>query len=1544
VAFFVYKTQPMQKHFHAGYITDIVAQLIDKKDNKTLGLLKHVTSFDVIFPSEINSEEQNYNPVLTVLNNVICRGLPTKAPLLVEKTLANALKISQKTKSDFEEKYEILSSETKLTTELVKELLHIVEPKLNFTKEQYDGKLDSHAEWNFINENCKNQPYAKQILQPQRPMFGGGKSVDFAFQSPYTVVNGERKHNFIIEIDGPHHTANEIKVYDYYRDSIAEKHDFKTYREPLTEQSRGLDTDKIFNGDIFNIFEKNYNRSIDEFIKEYITVFTPLAVARIQKTMIEYFLAKPDLLEKETLKLLVIERDVPCAVLAIQSLQKYVSNLNAILEEKCQLKFPKIDLKIITDTRFDKFPELHSENKTSTQHTDNEQFDIIIDHAILRRSGIFKENTSVFENAIKIRSSHYDDTSFGQSRRVYCATPLSYKELVVRNPDGSYADIKDTEDNINFFIKDIFRKTGYRDGQLPIISRALRQLPVIGLLPTGGGKSITFQLSALLQPGLCLVVNPIKSLMEDQVRVLKENWIDSCSYINSSLSREQKVKNQIDFMYGESQFLFVSPERFVMEEFRNIIKNIKSHFGLAITYCVIDEVHCVSEWGHDFRTTYLSLGKNAQKFCATRNENGAITLVGLTATASFDVLADIDRELQIEHNDIANATIMIENTIRPELFFSVTDIGEIALGNRAKTNDIRDSIGAKKQIALNEHFTNLPETLKSIDNKAITASLEHHFSGFELLKKEEIEIELPKFTEKLTHTDFPKDSNEFSSVHFCPHKSGALGVTYLAKKEKKADETPKELFENLNANKLSKGFYMGGSDDDGIGAEDILAVQANQHLHDFLDGRTKHMVCTKAFGMGIDKQDIRAVYHINFSSSPESYIQEAGRAGRDKKASICHLLYSNQTFFEIDRKIEKEFINNLDLTIEERKRVRDLLEDTWFDRDVRDRINGIFDYQYFTKEALATAVNGLGISEEQKTKLLEKISEINADKSVHDFFQDNSFKGVDAEINQIWKLLNTNYGYSSIILKEIVKECCYKFDDIILDLGSDGIIWVKRSAAITIGNIHTNEPVWKATIDDLGKNGKPDLPTTQSILDLILKRYNEYKKVHSEVSLTKYLEKEINVKLNGEDGTLIEKWGKTTSSFDYKFPQNPENEDFIGTIMANFVINHNQLINITKLFDKSIDFIDFIHRTEEHLGINIKDVEFFKTHEKQMKRLYDQQISKGYTARLIYRLMQIGMISDYTIDYRLKTFNCTFEKLKIGQFVENTETFLAKYTSKESAKAERMKLETNIEKYEKEFDKSFLCLGSVIRFTYKEVVAKRKKAVVDLQDFIRDSINRAKEKTQKEETPKFAYKDYWYDYYFKEELYYYFNAKYARKVFNLTRIFELEDKRLEFREVDYSLLNAIDEGKKSDWATFEKFAEVIGFNGGFIADAKMMRGSCRKIWRNMVSEEENKEWTLKLLYAFSTYCLNDNYYIHEANERFVEGFLIYIEQNKGSNYDDFKAKISKFSEFVEKHVNDEEVKKNYQRAKELVLFQAQLEYTNQLISKHQEKLKQYVTI
>lgn len=409
--------------------------------------------------------------------------------------------------------------------------MHIIEPNLEINRTNYGGDLGSEGEWNFLHKDLVEHPYAKQILQPQRDFatinkkLAGGKSLDFSFEFPYlnTTNVGAKKKGVIFEYDGFHHKATSYKYYDNYRDSAADEEGFDTLRQP----SDRLELDEAiisqFKKEIFQVFKKNYERDNSKYLPDYSLIFIPIAVARIQKTLIEFLLANPNELEKEYIEIAIIERDLPCGAIAIKSLQELFQNINSILEDDHKLLLPKINLTIFENKNWVIDNALHlNASIENEEHFKLTNFDIIIDHSILRRSNIFKEIDFQNDNAIKIRSSHYFDNSVGKSRRVYCADLLNYKPLVEKKDDGSYVPVAEYEDNINYFIQTIFRKVSFRDGQLPIISRALQQKPVIGLLPTGGGKSLTFQLPTFLQPGLCLVVDPIKSLMEDQVRVLKK--------------------------------------------------------------------------------------------------------------------------------------------------------------------------------------------------------------------------------------------------------------------------------------------------------------------------------------------------------------------------------------------------------------------------------------------------------------------------------------------------------------------------------------------------------------------------------------------------------------------------------------------------------------------------------------------------------------------------------------------------------------------------------------------------------------------------------------------------------------------------------------------------------------------------------------------------------------------------------------------------------------------------------------------------------------
>ena len=192
-----------------------------------------------------------------------------------------------------------------------------------------------------------------------------------------------------------------------------------------------------------------------------------------------------------------------------------------------------------------------------------------------------------------------------------------------------------------------------------------------------------------------------------------------------------------------------------------------------------------------------------------------------------------------------------------------------------------------------------------------------------------------------------------------------------------------------------------------------------------------------------------------------------------------------------------------------------------------------------------------------------------------------------------------------------------------------------------------------------------------------------------------------------------------------------------------------------------------------------------------------------------------------------------------------------------------------------------------MEFTYKDVVKKREIAVKDLFKFITESLDLSKQKEN-----KFAFKDFWYNYHFKDEMYYYFNAKYAREGFKIA-------------DKPYSLLDDTKKGQISNWETFEKYANVLNDQSSFISECKMMRGSCRRIQRliSSVDSQREGEYILKILSSFATFGLNNKFYYQEAEDLFIDGFTIFYEQHK--NYELLKSKILNFEWHLRKSIKNE---------------------------------------
>ena len=332
----------------------------------------------------------------------------------------------------------------------------------------------------------------------------------------------------------------------------------------------------------------------------------------------------------------------------------------------------------------------------------------------------------------------------------------------------------------------------FRPGQREVLESVFAGRDTLALMPTGAGKSLTYQLPALFLPRPVVVVSPLISLMQDQQLKAAEADI-VVEKLDSTLTGKQAEQAAEEIHDHQAQLIYVTPERLENPDF---LASLKQAGGISLL--VVDEAHCISQWGHDFRPAFLNIGE-------ARKSLGNPPVLALTATATHAVVEEILQSLHAQ-----DATIINNGTERENLFFSVIP----TVNNQAKLSRIVDLIGRE------------PEE--------------------------------------------------------------ATGIIYTAS-VKSADE----LYEFLTGRGISVGHYHGK-----MATRERERVQA-----EFMAGTHKVMIATKAFGLGIDKPDIRFVYHFEFPDSLETYYQEAGRAGRDGKPAHAVLLYRLE-----DKRIQSFFL------------------------------------------------------------------------------------------------------------------------------------------------------------------------------------------------------------------------------------------------------------------------------------------------------------------------------------------------------------------------------------------------------------------------------------------------------------------------------------------------------------------------------------------------------------------------------------------------------------------------------------------------------------
>ena len=345
-------------------------------------------------------------------------------------------------------------------------------------------------------------------------------------------------------------------------------------------------------------------------------------------------------------------------------------------------------------------------------------------------------------------------------------------------------------------LKQYWGYDSFRDLQEEIITSIGEGKDTLGLMPTGGGKSITFQVPALAQSGLCIVITPLIALMKDQVQNLSKRGIKALA-IYSGMTRQEIVTALENCIFGDYKFLYISPERLDTEIFRIKLRSMK------VSMITVDESHCISQWGYDFRPAYL-------KIAEIRELLPGVPVLALTATATPEVVKDIQSRLNFRE----------ENVFR--MSFERKNLAYIVRKTDNKTGE-------------------LLHILKRIDGSAII---------------------------------------------------------YVRNRRR-----TKEITELLMQEGITADFYHAGLDN---AVKDLRQKR-------WQNGEIRVMVATNAFGMGIDKPDVRIVLHIDLPDSPEAYFQEAGRAGRDGLKAYAVILYAKSDKMTLHKRVadtfpEKEYI------------------------------------------------------------------------------------------------------------------------------------------------------------------------------------------------------------------------------------------------------------------------------------------------------------------------------------------------------------------------------------------------------------------------------------------------------------------------------------------------------------------------------------------------------------------------------------------------------------------------------------------------------------
>lgn len=818
------------KQLHAAYISDQILQKLetfsDGQKANIKRMYKYAGTYECILNFSLKELGQNSRVRLLamVAQNIVQRGIPTFAPKIIEdalpeetreityENLAKSLMfLDDEYRFDFSRRYyqknyngtvtsgEVNNTEIGFLTKISEDenlgfLSQLMEPQKPFEHIIIDPNTEARNYTNYT-RYCLDLT-KEQILQAVKD-----QRLDFSLELPRLSQN---KHCVAIELDGPTHEEMEQQAKDKMRGDIL-------------HELYWMDTVRI--RDVKD--ENSYRNQLIRFAKPYIDILNNATAPALASVQVPIFVARV----ASMILMLVESGELPV----------YGGKEITISVEECtHKKSICYGVQNAYNILYHLSKILGGESREMASayigFPDGELYEIQPNEQtprMISSSGGMKRALLYLHENMTRRLYDFNPGSLsGHHVWLYSAYGLDSVNRMHFGKPLSYEVADDSVSSLCYFLQDIFHKPNFRPKQFEIVQAALRRKNVIGILPTGSGKTITYQLSAILQPGIGMIIAPLISLMEDQVANLHRYCIDSTVAINSTVHGADKRLLLNRCVNKEVLFLYIAPERLQIASFKELLHT------LPIFTLVMDEAHCVSQWGHDFRTAYLRVGDTMEKYL-----DNYITMA-LTGTASCNVVTDIKRELNMQRNV---SIVKPNNFRRPELHFEIIEQEEDwELDERLRRGCVEDAIALSV-----EYLSKLPAFQKTEDG-----SLEQFFR---------------------------KENGQYVNcgLIFCP----------FAKKKNASVES---LYGQLTNNRLPTELYKYTTVDMYHGQlRDTVKKEAQNR---FTEGKTGVLVATKAFGMGIDKPNIRFTIHTTVPESIESFYQEAGRAGRDRQDAVNYII------------------------------------------------------------------------------------------------------------------------------------------------------------------------------------------------------------------------------------------------------------------------------------------------------------------------------------------------------------------------------------------------------------------------------------------------------------------------------------------------------------------------------------------------------------------------------------------------------------------------------------------------------------------------------